>query len=89
MTILGIFRTTRANLWLLIVGIVVGAAAELRLCFSPAEGLRRIGLGLQVTVGESGTVDVLQALRPLRIALAPTQLSSPLRLWHRRLSRTP
>ena len=27
MTILEFFRTTRANLWLLIIGIVVGAAA--------------------------------------------------------------
>ena len=47
MTILEFFRTTRANLWLLIIGIIVGAAAGLRLCIPAAEGVRRLVLGLR------------------------------------------
>ena len=51
MTILEFFRTTRANLWLLIIGIVVGAAAGFGYASFQPKGY--------VTVGESGTVDVL------------------------------
>lgn len=58
MTILEFFRTTRANLWLLI-GIIVGAAAGFGYAsLHWPEGVRRPSSGY-VTVGESGTVDVL------------------------------
>ena len=58
MTILEFFRTTRANLWLLIIGIVVGAAAGFGYASFQPKVYAASSSGY-VTVGESGTVDVL------------------------------
>ena len=58
MTILEFFRTTRANLWLLIIGIVVGAAAGFGYASLQPKVYAASSSGY-VTVGESGTVDVL------------------------------
>ena len=58
MTILEFFRTTRANLWLLIIGIVVGAAAGFGYASLQPKVYAASASGY-VTVGESGTVDVL------------------------------
>lgn len=58
MTILEFFRTTRANLWLLIIGIVVGAAAGFGYASLQPRVYAASSSGY-VTVGESGTVDVL------------------------------
>ena len=58
MTILEFFRTTRANLWLLIIGIIVGAAAGFGYASLQPKVYAASSSGY-VTVGESGTVDVL------------------------------
>lgn len=58
MTILEFFRTTRANLWLLIIGIVVGAAAGFGYASLQPKVYAASASGY-VTVGESGTVDVI------------------------------
>ena len=58
MTILEFFRTTRANLWLLIIGIVVGAVAGFGYASLQPKVYAASSSGY-VTVGESGTVDVL------------------------------
>ena len=58
MTILEFLRTTRANLWLLIIGIVVGAAAGFGYASFQPKVYAASSSGY-VTVGESGTVDVL------------------------------
>ena len=58
MTILEFFRTTRANLWLLIIGIIVGAAVGFGYASLQPKVYAASSSGY-VTVGESGTVDVL------------------------------
>lgn len=58
MTILEFFRTTRANLWLLIIGIIVGAVAGFGYASLQPKVYAASSSGY-VTVGESGTVDVL------------------------------
>ena len=58
MTILEFLRTTRANLWLLIIGIIVGAAAGFGYASLQPKVYAASSSGY-VTVGESGTVDVL------------------------------
>lgn len=58
MTILEFFRTTRANLWLLIIGIIIGAAVGFGYASLQPKVYAASSSGY-VTVGESGTVDVL------------------------------
>ncbi len=58
MTILEFFRTTRANLWLLIIGVIIGAAVGFGYASMQPKVYAASSSGY-VTVGESGTVDVL------------------------------
>ena len=58
MTILDFVRTTRANLLLLIAGIVIGAIAGLGYSLLQPKVYAASASGY-VTVGQSGTIDVL------------------------------